>query len=80
MNSNETALQRIMEAEGRSFAWLARTVGVSRGTVDSWKRGHFHPTDANREAIVHALRRTEEVEDLIAEFRATGDEQLGEAA
>lgn len=56
----ETPLKRILESEGRSQSWLARTLGVSRNSVQTWVHGIYLPQEATRDEICRILGRTAE--------------------
>lgn len=54
----ETPLKRILEDEGRSQAWLARRLAVTRQQVWMWTNGIHAPEHATRERIADILGRT----------------------
>lgn len=54
----ETPLQRILQAEGRTQAWLARTLEVDGRQVWVWVHGLHVPEPDTRGAIAQALGRT----------------------
>lgn len=54
----ETPLKRVLEDEGRTQAWIARRLGVSRTQVGFWVHGINIPTEPNRVRIADLLGRT----------------------
>jgi transcriptional regulator with XRE-family HTH domain len=53
----ETPLKRILEDEGRKQAWLARRLGVTRGTVGAWANGIRVPAPEVRARVAELLGR-----------------------
>lgn len=72
----ETPLKRILEAEGRSQTWLARTIGVKRQQVWMWVNGIHVPVEPTREAIADALCRHADGSAATVEERGQMLEQL----
>ena len=46
----------LRESAGLSVAEVARALGVSRGTLHRWERGHYDPTIENAERYVEVVR------------------------
>jgi transcriptional regulator with XRE-family HTH domain len=57
-----TPLKKVLVHEGRSQAWLARTLGIDARQVWGWVNGLHQPEVAMQEAIASVLGRT--VEEL----------------
>lgn len=55
---HETPLGEVLRTEGRTQAWLARTLDVQPAQVWSWVHGIHVPEDATRDQIATALGRT----------------------
>lgn len=61
-----TRLDQILREEGRSQAWLARQVGVTRSRINEYCRG-LHVPDGKRAPIAEALGR--EIDDVFGEVQ-----------
>lgn len=62
---HHTRLGEILDSEGRSQAWLARQVGVTRQTISQHVKG-LHVPDDRRAQIAAALGR--DVADVFPEM------------
>lgn len=51
-------LRQALEDQERSYAWLARHVGVGRMTVKRWADGTHEPDDETKRTIARIVGRT----------------------
>lgn len=57
----DTALKAILEAEGRTQAWLGRTIGADAAQINRYVHGVHLPGPSTQEAIARALGRPVDV-------------------
>lgn len=53
----QTPLKTILENEGRTQAWLARSLGAKRQQVGLWVHGIYNPAPETRVQIAELLGR-----------------------